>query len=208
MKIAMFGGTFDPVHAGHIALIRYILAEGIADRVLLVPAPEPPHKTDRCISPYAVRREMLAAAANGIAGTEISDIECERTGRSYSIDTLRELARRYPGDDIMLLIGGDSLATLHLWFKAKEIVAEFSVLTYPRAGSRIDRNALLEHWSPRECEKLSTGILNDAPPFPVSSSGIREMLAKGQALPDGAVPPAVMEIIQKQKYYINTETNS
>ncbi len=200
MKIAMFGGTFDPFHAGHAALARYILGAGIVDRVLFVPAPVPPHKTRESL-PYVDRRSMVAAGICGMANVEISDIECEREGKSYSVDTLRALAESYPGDEICLLIGGDSLATLHLWFKAHEIVKEFTVLSYPRPGSHISAESLCGNWSPAEVEKLLAGYLADAPVFPVSSTGLRNMLREG-ILPGGELIPApVLNEIQKKNYY-------
>ena len=202
MKIAMFGGTFDPFHSGHEALARYILDKGIVDRVLFVPAPVPPHK-NREILPYADRREMLAAAVATIPDSAISDIECEREGKSYSIDTLRALKARYPEDEIFLLIGGDSLATLHLWYKAHEIVAEFGILSYPRPGSVISEENLRVYWSEEEAGKLLEGYLKDAPVFAVSSTELRGLLKQGTDLPDGLIPDGVQNEIQKKNHYKN-----
>jgi len=114
MRIAMFGGTFDPFHRGHAAIARFVLASGRADRLIFMPAPVPPHKTDKTVSPYAVRRKMVELGMGAdLDGRRmmISDLECSRTGRSYSFDTLTELAAQFPQDRIFLLIGGDSLAT-------------------------------------------------------------------------------------------------
>ncbi len=173
MKIAMFGGTFDPVHRGHTALARFILERDLAERILFVPAPVPPHKTEKKISPYEIRRALLATALRDLPDAEISDIECERTGRSYSIDTLNALAERYPADEILLLIGADSLASLHTWYHAKEIVTNYKILTYPRKGSTVSAEDLRLHWTEAETEKLLAGILHEAPLFPCSSTEIR-----------------------------------
>lgn len=202
MKIAMFGGTFDPFHAGHAALAQYILDKGIVDRVLFVPAPVPPHKA-REILPYADRRAMVEAGIRGMANAEISDIECEREGKSYSIDTLRALAERYPGDEICLLIGGDSLATLHLWFKAHEIVQEFTILSYPRPESVVSAEILHGNWSVAETEKLLAGYMADAPVFPVSSTQLRTLLKNGVLPGEDLIPAPVLNEIQKKNHYRN-----
>ncbi|MBR4885651.1 MAG: nicotinate (nicotinamide) nucleotide adenylyltransferase [Lentisphaeria bacterium] len=202
MKIAMFGGTFDPFHAGHAALAQYILDKGIVDRVLFVPAPVPPHKT-REILPYADRRAMVEAGICGMANAEISDIECEREGKSYSIDTLRALAERYPGDEICLLIGGDSLATLHLWFKAHEIVQEFTILSYPRPESVVSAEILHGNWSVAETEKLLAGYMAEAPVFPVSSTQLRTLLKNGVLPGEDLIPAPVLNEIQKKNHYRN-----
>lgn len=202
MKIAMFGGTFDPFHTGHAALARYILQKGIVDRVLFVPAPVPPHK-EREILPYAERRALVAAGIGDMEQVEISDIECEREGKSYSIDTLRALKERYPGNEICLLIGGDSLATLHLWFKAHEIVAEFTILSYPRPESNVSAETLRQHWSAAETEKLLAGYMTDAPEFPVSSTELRKMLQNGAQPGTDLIPAPVLNEIQKKNYYTN-----
>lgn len=200
MKIAMFGGTFDPFHTGHKELAQYILQKGIVDRVLFVPAPVPPHKV-REILPYADRRALLAAGIGAMDHVEISDIECEREGKSYSIDTLRTLKERYPGDVICLLVGGDSLATLHLWFKAHEIVAEFPILSYPRPESDVSADVLQKHWSAAETEKLLAGYMKDAPVFSVSSTELRAMLNNGTLPGTDLIPAPVLNEIQKKKYY-------
>ncbi len=195
MKIAMFGGTFDPVHRGHTDLAAFILERRHADRVLFIPAPVPPHKTEQTVSPYEIRRRMLELALSGMAGVGISDIECERTGRSYSIDTLTQLKARYPADQILLLIGADSLAALHTWYQAEQIAADFTVLTYPRPGCTVTAEHLRSHWSEADAEKLLSGILQDAPVFPCSSTEIRA--GAGREM----LHPAVLDLIRKQKLY-------
>lgn len=195
MKIAMFGGTFDPVHRGHTELARFILERNLADRILFVPAPVPPHKTEKKISPYEVRHALLETALRELPGAEISDIECERTGCSYSIDTLKALSARYPADEILLLIGADSLANLHTWYHAKEIVTNYKILTYPREGSSVAAEDLRRNWTEAETGKLLSGILHDAPLFPCSSTEIRA----GEC-PD-ALDPEVRKQIRENGIY-------
>ena len=202
MKIALFGGTFDPVHNGHIALAQEVLAQQRAEKVLFVPAPEPPHKTDRGITPFALRFQMLAAAVNGMDRFALSDIENHRSGRSYTIDTLKQLSQFHENDAILLLIGGDSLRQLHLWKDACEIVRQFGVIVYPRKGEIISRAELRRHWTEEETDKLLESLLVPAPCFPVSSTEIREMLRNG-LWNEAAyrLPPPVMDIIRQNNLY-------
>ena len=146
---------------------------------------------------------MVAAGICGMAKAEISDIECEREGKSYSIDTLRALAERHPGDEICLLIGGDSLATLHLWYKAHEIVQEFAILSYPRPESAVSAESLRENWSAAETEKLLAGYMAEAPVFPVSSTELRNMLRNGTVPGEALIPAPVLNEIQKKNHYRN-----
>ena len=202
MKIAFFGGPFDPVHNGHLALAHEVLAHQRAEQVLFVPAPEPPHKSGRAITPFALRFRMLAHALEGCTGFALSDIENHRTGRSYTIDTLKQLSQLHKNDAILLLIGGDSLRQLHLWKDAREIVRCFGVIAYPREGEEISRAGLRLHWTEEETEKLLASVLPSVPCFPVSSTEIRGMIRRGDW--NGAarfLPPPVMDVIRQNKLY-------
>ena len=179
MKIAVFGGTFDPVHIFHLRIAQCVLDRGLADRVLLMPAAQPPHKDSGAITPFAVRLRMLRIAAQGRAGIEISDLESARTGKSYTIDTLRELKRLHPEHEYLLLIGSDSLRQLHTWYEARDLAASWTILTYPRAGQDVKMEELLEHWSPEEARKLFSGAMTGLPVSGISSSAIRAAAASG-----------------------------
>ena len=197
MKIAFFGGTFDPVHNGHLALAKLVLEHRSAGWILFVPAPNPPHKTDREITPFEVRYEMLALALEGKGeGFALSDIEKRRSGRSYTIDTLNQLSKLYEYDDILLLIGEDSLRQLHSWRQCHEIVRRFGIIAYPR-GEELSR-----HWSEEETEKLLSAVIPSAPCFPVSSTEIRGMIRRGKwEKAEALLPPPVMNFIRKNGVY-------
>lgn len=205
MKIAVFGGTFDPVHNGHIALAETVLARRYADRVLFVPAPVPPHKADRLITPFAIRFRMLEAALEGRNRFSLSDLENRRPGRSYTIDTLKQLSQFHQNDDILLLIGGDSLRQLHLWKDAHEIVRRFGVIAYPRGDHAVSRAELLVHWTEEETEKLLASVLPSPPVFPVSSTEIRTMIRCGEwSGASGLLPAPVLDFIRRNKIYCKT----
>ena len=173
MRIAFFGGTFDPPHNGHLELARMILKLGATDRVLFVPAYDPPHKLDQKISSYADRYAMLELLVADDADIMISDIECRAALKpSYSVKILNLLEKEFPGDTLQLLIGGDSLATLHTWYKAKELVARYKIICYPRKGYKVDRESLLKHWTPKEIDILLESVLQ-MPFFDISSTSVR-----------------------------------
>ena len=170
MKIALFGGTFDPVHAVHLQIAQSVLDRGRADWVLFIPAPCPPHKTKQRITPYEVRKKMLETATEGNPSFIVSDLERFRPGKSYTIDTLNELSEIYPEDELFLLIGSDSLRQLHTWYRARELADNYSLLVYPRTSEKISREELLLHWTEQETDKLLSGVMHGLPDSPVSST--------------------------------------
>ncbi len=181
MKKVFYGGTFDPPHSGHIRLGRAVLENGYADEILYVPAWHPPHKRNGGIAPFEDRLAMLKIAISGEPGFSVSEIERERGGISFTIETLRLLAERFPEDEILLLIGSDSLLQLHLWHCARELVAEFGVLCYPRPGDPVTMERLLAGgWSRKEAETLRSSVMENLPQFNVSSTAVRERLRRGE----------------------------
>jgi nicotinate-nucleotide adenylyltransferase len=115
MRIGVFGGTFDPVHYGHLILAEQCREQGRLDQVWFVPAPRPPHKADQHLTKFEQRVEMLALAIAGNPTFRIDDIEKERTGPSFTVDTLAELQARHPQEEFFLLVGSDTLKDLPQW---------------------------------------------------------------------------------------------
>ncbi len=129
MRIAIYGGSFDPIHHGHLILARDALEQLKLDRVIFVPAAISPHKPGRCPAPASLRREMIAAAIAGEPGFELEDCELSREGPSYSIDTAEYLRVRFPGATLLYLIGHDNVALLSTWRRIEELrkLVEFVV---------------------------------------------------------------------------------
>ena len=199
---AVFGGTFDPVHAGHIGLADYLLKTGRVSRVVFLPAPHPPHKPGNEPAPFADRTAMLRAAVEGHAGMSVSEMEAERPGPSYTVDTLDILKKRYPAERFVWVVGSDSLNQLHLWHEAERLVRENRFLTYPRPGAEADLDLLRSVWPPELFEKLSGGILNDVPEFDPSSTIVRRRLAgEGPDACRGLLPDPVLNYIKKHNLY-------
>lgn len=178
MKTAFFGGTFDPVHSGHLSLAREVLKQGRADRILWVPAPAPPHKEAACLTAFEHRLAMVRLAIQGESGMACSEAERHRAGKSYTIDTLEELSASGQYGEILLLIGSDSLRQLHSWYRCRELVRDYGLIVYPRRGEPVNRRELSMHWSAAETEKLLAAEMGEVPEFPVSSTRIRDLIRK------------------------------
>src|SRR5450755_450450 len=134
MRIGVFGGTFDPVHFGHLILAEQCREQGRLDEVLFIPAPRPPHKPQP-IARFDQRVEMLGLALAGNPTFRIDDIEKDRDGPSYTVDTLAELRRRRPGDDFWLLAGGDAVRDLHFWYEPRRLLDMAGLLVMARPTS-------------------------------------------------------------------------
>jgi nicotinate-nucleotide adenylyltransferase len=136
MRRLLFGGTFDPVHTGHLEVARAAARLLGADRVSLVPAADPPHKQGREVAPAADRLEMCRRAVASDPLFDVLDVEVRRGGASYTIDTIRELkAGPCRGDSLVLLVGQDALADLPAWRSARELAAEVPIAVVPRPGA-------------------------------------------------------------------------
>ncbi len=177
-KIAVFGGTFDPPHNGHIGIALEVLNSNSAGKVVFVPAFHPPHKPDFPVTDFKRRLEMLEIATSADSRFEISDMEARRSGPSFTYDTLVEFEKINPDSEIKLLIGSDSLAFLHTWYMAAEIVGRWPLIVYPRRGCMPSMDELSANWGTEVAEKLCGYILRMRC-FELSSTEIRKKLAEG-----------------------------
>ena len=199
---AVFGGTFDPVHLGHIGLAEYLLKTGSVKKVVFLPAPHPPHKPGNEPAPFADRTAMLRAAVSGHAGMSVSEIEAERSGPSYTVDTLDVLKKRYPTEQFVWVIGSDSLNQLHLWYESERLVRENRFLTYPRPGAEADMALLKSVWAPDLFEKLRDSILTGAPEFDPSSTEVRKRLSgQDTDVCRDLLPESVLNYIKEHNLY-------
>ncbi len=200
VRKAFFGGTFDPPHYGHLAPPRAALAAGVTDRVLLAPAFAPPHKGGRAFAPYEDRVRMLRMLIAGLPDMEVCEAEREfGLFPSYTYEVLERLAEREPETRLQLLIGGDSLAQLHTWYRGRELAERWDVITYPRAGVTPDRSLLRRHWPEDLVEKLEKGVLQ-APFFEISSTEVRKKMAIGEN-PVTFIPEEIWNYIRDHRLY-------
>ncbi|MDG3002538.1 nicotinate-nucleotide adenylyltransferase [Paludisphaera mucosa] len=138
MRLGLFGGTFDPIHMGHLILAEQCREACGLDRVWFVVANEPPHKRGAKRSGVHHRLEMARLAIAGNAAFEVSDIEANRSGPSYSVDTLEQIRAERPEDELFFLIGGDSLVDLPTWREPDRIARLATIVVVNRPGSGAD----------------------------------------------------------------------
>lgn len=189
--IGILGGTFNPVHIGHIILASYIVQWKYVDRVWLVLSPLNPLKQGADILPDTIRMEMLEKAVSDIDGVEPCDIELSMPRPSYTIDTLHKLAATYPDKDFKLIIGSDNRLIFDRWRDYDKILAEFGVLVYPRLGYEITEDAKYERM--RHVH---------APIIEISSTMIRQGIADGRDM-RAFVPKDAYEYITRNNLYKN-----
>ena len=187
MRLAIFGGTFDPIHKAHVAMARVAADQFQLDRVLIIPASNPPHKSSSTYAPYEDRLRMAEAACRGEPRFLVSRLE-EGPGRSYSIDTIERVrATLGPSDELFFLIGADAFADIESWHRWRDVVGavRFIVVSRPGHRYRIPEGARVE--------RLETVDL------PVSSSEIRSALAAGRR--PAEIPKSVLAYIYQHGLY-------
>jgi nicotinate-nucleotide adenylyltransferase len=147
-RIGIFGGSFDPVHAGHTGAVESFLNSGLIDEVWVLLTPDPPHKQNKRQASYNHRLEMLKLAFGPMAvngRVKVSTLEKDLPSPSYTLQTLRHFKKSYPGHNFFLCLGGDSILQFHTWYRFEEILKDFSLLAVERPGSdagKADRRVL------------------------------------------------------------------
>ena len=198
-RIGIFGGTFDPPHAGHLALAEWAREKLHLTRVLFVPAGTPPHKRGRRVSDARHRVAMTRLAARGNPAFEVSTLETRRSGPSFTVETLRALHANHPRARLYLLIGADSLAEFHTWREPDEI-ARLAILAVaerlPGRAARTRAHAAAAPMRPGSRRMVQLGN----PVFDVSSSMLRRRAAAGGSL-RYLVPEAVERYVAKHRLY-------
>lgn len=197
-RIGIFGGSFNPPHLGHILAVREFQRKLALDKVLLIPASIPPHKRLSANSPSAkARLEMTRLAAQGLQNVEVSDIELNRTGASYTADTIAELKLQYPNDELLLLMGTDMFLSFEKWHCPESIIAAAT----PAVAHR-DRDCLqtLTDCAERLKERFSAEAILVANDYlPISSTSARAMLAFGFG--EDYLAPQVFDYIRENRLY-------
>ena len=200
-KVIIFGGSFDPIHNGHIGVARYAIEHFNADELIFVPAKRSPHKH---ISPKATgedRYNMIEIATAGDARLRVSDCELKRPEPSFTIDTILELRGQHEAGTIFyMLIGADGLAELHRWYRVRELLEMCNISVMYRPGFDLGAIEKLEPFFGREnVYRLKENVLPN-PEMDVSSTEIRHRLAAGEDV-GGLLPPGVVAYIHSRKLY-------
>ena len=196
LRLGVFGGTFDPPHIGHLAVAEEARDRLGLDRVLFVPAREPPHKPVGAASPPLARLALVRAAVAGHPAFAVSELELHRSGPSYTADTLAEIGRSQPDAELFCLIGGDTAVQLHTWHDLPRLHALATFVALLRPGWPRDR---IEAWRAGQPPALRLVVL-EVPGLDISASGLRERVAGGRSI-RYLVPDGVRRVIAEQGLY-------
>ncbi len=182
MRVGIYGGTFDPIHFGHLILAEQGREQGRLDEVWFVPTAHPPHKEEPGLTRFEQRVEMLALAIAGNPAFRIDELEKERPGPSYTADTLEELRRRHPGQEFLLLVGSDTLLDLPHWYQPHRILEHAGLLVMTRPGSEVlTAEQLRERLHLPERILLRLQVI-ETPQIDISSRDLRSRVAAGRSL--------------------------
>jgi len=191
--VGIFGGTFDPVHFGHLAIARSFLGSGLIEELWVMLTPDPPHKQDRDPVAYSIREAMLQAAFKDEDRVTVCTLEESLPAPHYTLRTLQYLYRKHPDQTFYLCIGGDSLAHFDEWYHWQEILKLSELIIARRPGAKVGA-------IPGPILKRAHFI--DHEPLAVSSTDIRNRCAKGLPI-DDLVPKEVARLIATHSLYRN-----
>lgn len=197
-RIGILGGTFNPIHLGHLLVAQDALEQVELDCVKFIPSARPPHKSRDDLASARDRMRMLRLAIRGNERFEIDDIEITRGGTSYSVDTLTELRRRDPRADFYFIIGADSLRELHLWREPHRLVTLCTFVTVPRPGFE-PKPVVDPRLDAATRRRLRQHVLRGHP-CDIASREIRARVASGRSI-RYLVPDAVYQYIRRRRLY-------
>lgn len=217
MRIGILGGSFNPVHVGHVRLALEVLEAslpGAGERlhhVDMLPCAQPPHKPPRGLLPFALRLQLLRAAVAGIPGLEVNDLEGERPGPSYTCDTLAAYRKHYPDARLLFILGGEDFACLPQWRRGLELPQLADLAVVPRAGSdQADfQQDVLRNWPEARLIRTHSQLYAELPgdkrliylPLPrldISASHIRQRWLAGRNV-RFLLPDAVLHMLEEQR---------
>lgn len=212
MRIGILGGTFDPIHYGHIRPALEVKASLKLDKILLMPNHISPHKHSTH-STTAQRLEMVAQICGAYCGFELCDIEAKRDSPSYTVVTLKQLRQRYPDDELFFIMGMDSFIQLQSWYNWQQLFELSNLVVCQRPGWHLAplspmqnelnaRHATIETLNHANQARHGRIFTVDISPQDISSSQIRAQLALGE-IPRDALPPVTLNYIQKQRLYFS-----
>ena len=196
LRIGILGGSFDPPHNGHHYMGLRFYEKLKLDKVLVIPAGQPPHKDKKIRIPDPARLKLCAMVFPEPFFV-LSDMELRREGKSYTIDTLLQLRREYPNDDFFLLVGADMLLYFDRWYRWQEILENCTLCAMARDGEH-DANELRRYAD--EVLKSDRVQIFRVPPLPISSTLIRQKIAAGENI-DGYLPPEAAAYIKQEGFY-------
>lgn len=198
MRIGIFGGTFNPPHYGHLRLAEEMKTAAFLDKILIMPTSTPPHKVSSDLAYEKDRFEMCRLMFSK-KYFEVSDIEIRRKGKSYSIDTVTELKRLYPDDELFLIIGSDMLLSFHKWYRFQDILNSVTLCVATREDE-ISTENLLQYANEALGLKFGEVIISPINAFVCSSTDVRNKIRAGENT-DSLLPKEIREYIMKNNLY-------
>lgn len=188
MKVALFGGTFDPVHKGHINAAREVLRQGLVDEVWFIPVYWHAFKENSRVSALQHRKRMIGLALKGERAMELIDLEENPT---YTIDTILEVKKRFPANEYFWLMGTNLVQEFSTWKDCEKVLREVKLILYPVPGSEQQKSKLIDS---------KNSVIVHGPEIDLSSTLVREKLRKGEPI-SSLVPKAVEQYIKENKLY-------
>lgn len=200
-RLGLFGGSFDPIHAGHVAPVLDARREAGLDRVLYLPTARPPHKPGRELAPAWRRFAMVELALLGEGGLYASARELTPEREVFTIDTVEAVAAEEPDADLHLVVGSDSLAELDTWRRWRELIERVRLVALVRPG--FEPEAIAPGLPHEIRSKFERGEIRFVArrPLPWSATELRETLKRGAEPPAGALHPLVLDYIRKYALY-------
>lgn len=200
MKVGIMGGTFNPIHKGHLMLATFAISQCSLDKIWFMPSGLPAHKSNEELLDASYRMEMVKLAIEGESSFVASSFEIEREGFTYTADTMIALKKHYPKLNFYFIIGGDSLMKFHQWVRPDIISAHTTLLAAGRSGYA--KEALQQQATYLKQQFGTRVLFLDMPEFPISSREIRGWLKEGQyEKVTDALPKKVVDYIEQHHLY-------
>ncbi len=199
--IGLLGGTFNPIHNGHLRLALEIYERLYLAQVRLIPSAQPPHRAVPSVS-SKLRLEMVQAAISGVTGLIADDRELQRDGPSYMVDTLISLRTEYPDNPLCLILGSDAFMNLHSWYQSTQILNLAHIIVVRRPNAVLATQHLNQTHNLNQLHTSKAGKIwvEELPDIAISATQIRDLIAAGNN-PNYLLPLAVLDIINHNRLY-------
>lgn len=201
-KIGVYGGTFNPIHNGHLNMVKQMAIMVGLDNILIIPTNIPPHKEESAIAESRHRYEMCRLACGENHLFEICDLELKREGRSYTVDTLNEISSTYINSKLYFMMGSDSFLSVSRWLGFEEIIKLAALCTAPRNIKEIPQLVKMEQLLR---SRGANTIICDISIMPISSTEIRSRISRGLSVEE-MVPKKVIDYIDKNGLYMSSKS--
>ncbi len=199
LRYAIMGGTFDPIHFGHLAAAEAVKEELHCDKIIFIPSGNPPHKRMRTLTDTIHRYTMTVMAVNSNPNFEVSNIEISRNGYTYTLDTVKQLLDYYSDNvELLFITGADAILEVETWYKVEELLKLCSFVAVTRPG--YDKSKLEQKLEYLESKYNSRLYSIDVPGLNISSTDIRKRVKEGRSI-KYLVPESIEQYIYKNKLY-------